>query len=241
MNACETGATPLYLLPGLICSDVVWRFQVEALADYAPVAVRGYGNANSLPAMADIVLAECPARISLAGHSMGARVALEMYRRSPERIERIALLDTGVHTVAPGEKEKRMALMDLGRQEGMSALVDAWLPPMVHPDRRHDEEFLAPLRKMCLDAGLAQFECQVEALLTRPEVRSLLPDIRCPALVGVGSDDAWASPDQHRRIAADMRDAELVIFEHAGHMAPCEEPEQVSDALLRLLNRPVIH
>jgi pimeloyl-ACP methyl ester carboxylesterase len=190
--------------------------------------------------MAVQVLKSAPERISLAGHSMGARVALEMYRLAPERIERLALLDTGVHPLAPGETEKRMALFKLGQREGMEALVDAWLPPMVHPNRRDDRAFMQPLRRMCLRAGLEQFESQMIALLERPDVRSLLAGISCPTLVGVGSDDAWAPVDQHREIADAIPGATLVIFDHAGHMSPAETPEQVSEALRQWLGRPVI-
>lgn len=240
MTATQLHAAPLCLLPGLICSDLVWHEQAESLAEFRPIAVSGYGDARSLVTMAERVLARVPDRISLAGHSMGARVALEMMRLAPGRIERLALFDTGVHPVAPGEKEKRMALLELGRREGMAALVDAWLPPMVHPDRRNDAPFMAPLRQMCLDAGIDQFENQITALLRRPELRSILPAIDCPTLVGVGDADEWATPEQHHGIADDIPAAELVVFEHAGHMAPYEVPEQVTDAMRRWLERPML-
>lgn len=168
---------------------------------------------------------------------MGGRVALEMLRLDAQRVERLALLDTGVHPLAPGETEKRRALLDLGRREGMRALVDAWLPPMVHADLRN-ENFLKPLREMCLDAGLAGYENQMTALLERPDARPLLGTIRCPTLVAVGRDDVWAPLDQHRAIAEGIRGATLVVFERAGHMAPVEAPEQVTRALQAWLDTP---
>jgi pimeloyl-ACP methyl ester carboxylesterase len=188
--------------------------------------------------MAETVLDSAPRRFSLAGHSMGARVALEIFRLTPERIERLALLDTGVHPLAPGEKEKRLALHAIGKTHGMATLVDSWLPQMVHPDRRNDSNFMRPLQDMCVSAGLRQFENHITALIERPEVRSLLPQIACPALIGVGSDDEWAPLGQHREMAAAMPDAELVIFKHAGHMAPVEASEQVAAALRQWLSRP---
>lgn len=231
---------PLYLLPGLICNETVWAAQVQSLAGFRPVAIGGYGNERSLARMAEQVLQSAPERISLAGHSMGARVALEMVRLAPGRIERLALLDTGVHPLAPGEKEKRLALFELGKREGMEKLVDAWLPPMVHPDHRDEPACMRPLREMCLRAGLEQFENQMIALLERPEVRSLLATISCPTLVGVGSDDAWAPVAQHREIAAAIADATLVVFDHAGHMSPFEAPDQVTRALRQWLETPVL-
>jgi pimeloyl-ACP methyl ester carboxylesterase len=227
----STEPAPLYLLPGLMCDGRVWAPQLTALAAYRPVAVGGYGDARSLVTMARRVLASAPGRISLAGHSMGGRVALEVMRLAPDRVERLALLDTGVHPVADGEREKRMALLELGRREGMEALVDAWLPPMMHPDRRGDSAFVGPLRDMCVSAGIERYEDQMIALLERPYARPLIGSIRCPTLIGVGSDDAWAPVDQHRAMAAGISGASLVIFEHAGHMAPVEASDQVTAAL----------
>ena len=240
MTGSDAKPAPLYLLPGLICSDLVWSAQVDALAEYRPVAISGYGDARSLAVMAERVLADTPDRISVAGHSMGARVALEMYRLAPECIERLALFDTGVHPLVPGETEKRLALLQLGKEKGMAALVDAWLPPMVHPDRRSDPSFMEPLRQMCIDAGIEQFENQITALIERADLRPLLPAITCPTLVATGDEDAWSPPEQHREIAASLPNAELVIFKHSGHMAPCETPDLVTDALRTWLNRSVL-
>src|SRR4051794_37969107 len=100
----------LYLLPGLLCDRVTWAHQVEGLADLAEVRVASFYGFDSIPAMAQSVLDEAPARFAVAGHSMGARVALEMVRAAPERVERLALLDTGTHPVRPGEAEKRQEL-----------------------------------------------------------------------------------------------------------------------------------
>jgi pimeloyl-ACP methyl ester carboxylesterase len=230
----------LTLLPGLICDDTVWAAQVRDLADFAPVAINGYGAADSITAMAEHVLAAVPGTLALVGHSMGARVALEAVRIAPDRVERLALLDTGVHPLAEGEIEKREALLQLGRDDGMDALIDAWLPPMVHPDRQQDEQVMNPLVAMCQRAGFATFERQVRALIGRPDARPLLPTITCPVLVGVGSHDAWSPVEQHRDIAARLPDAELVIFDDAGHMAPFETPEPVNAALRHWMSRPVL-
>lgn len=231
-------AAPLLLLPGLLCDDSIWEPQVRALADYDPVAVPGYGDADSLVEMARRALALAPATFSLVGHSMGARVALELLRMAPERVERLALLDTGVHPLRPSEPESRQKLLDLGRAEGMEALVDAWLPPMVHPDRRSDAALMGPLTEMSRKGGIPRFEAQIKALLGRADVLSLLRSIRMPVLVATGRQDEWSPVAQHEEIAALIPGAELVIFEDSGHMAPVEAPDQVNAALRRWLERP---
>lgn len=232
----DKSAPPL-LLPGLLCDARIWAAQVRDLADYGPIAVPGYGKARSIGEMAARALEVAPPRVSVVGHSMGARVALEIIRIAPERVERLALLDTGIHLPKPGEAEKRHALLALGRQEGMERLVDAWLPPMVLAERRSDRALMDPMRAMCLDGGIDLFEAQITALLGRPDVTELLPTIQCPTLVGVGRQDEWSPVEQHEAIAAAIPNAELVIFENCGHMSPVEAPDQVSAALRRWLAR----
>lgn len=225
------------LLPGLACSDLIWADQLRDLAPFRPYVVPGYGDADSITSMAQQVLASAPARMSLVGHSMGARVALEMLRLAPQRIERLALLDTGVHPVRPGEAEKREALLEIGRRHGIDALVDEWLPPMVHPRRRGDESFMRPLHEMAAAGGVARFERQVGALLGRPDAESLLGRIACPTLIGVGRQDEWAPLAQHEAMAAAIDSAQLVVFEDSGHMATVEAPEAVSNALMEWLKK----
>lgn len=229
---------PLVLLPGLICNERIWDAQVAGLSEFSPFAFPGYDGAGTIEAMAERVLAAAPPVMSLAGHSMGARVALEVFRAAPERVERIALLDTGVHAAKPGEREKRYALVKLGREKGMEALVDAWLPPMVHPVRRDDPEFMTPLREMCMAADVDLFERQVKALLARPDATPLLASIVCPALAGVGRQDEWSPPSRHEPIAAAIPHATYAIFEDCGHMAPAEAPDQVNAALKDWLQTP---
>lgn len=227
----------LILLPGLMCDGTVFAGQLARFPG-ARAVDRFYGGARSLAAMAEHVLAQMPERASLLGHSMGARVALEVVRRAPERVTRLALADTGVHPVRPGEARQRLALSDIGGEHGITALVEAWLPPMLAPQARSDEALMASLRAMCLRAGMATWDAQVAALLSRPEVESLLPTIRCPTLVLVGRLDCWSPPEQHEVLAAAIPGAMLRVIEGAGHMAPVERPAEFSHAIAEWLALP---
>ncbi|UZK65076.1 alpha/beta fold hydrolase [Sphingomonas sp. M1-B02] len=224
----------LLLLPGLWCDRTIWSPQLDSLSALE-VQVADYGEARSLAEMAVRALAGAPPRFALAGHSMGARVALEVFRQAPERVERLALLDTGIHPVSAGEAAKRHAQRDLGRSRGIEALIDAWLLPMLHPAHRDMPEIVEPLRAMCRRGGLAMFEAHIEALLGRTDPRDLLPTIAVPTLVGVGRQDAWSPVEQHRQIAAAIPGSILTIFEDSGHMAPVEAPQAVTAALRRWL------
>jgi pimeloyl-ACP methyl ester carboxylesterase len=226
----------LVMLPGLICDARIYAPQTSAFADSRAVA--GYGLRDSLPDMAQMVLDEAPDRFDLFGHSMGGRIALEVFRKAPERVRRLALVSTGVHSLREGEPEARAALKAIGHEDSYEALVDTWLEPMIAEANRDDPAIAEPLRQMCLDAGQDMFDAQIEALLARPEQESLLPQIDCPVLVMTGSADAWSGPAQHEAIAAAIPDSELVIVEGAGHMIQLEAPEAVNHAIASWLQMP---
>ncbi|MEJ1156804.1 alpha/beta fold hydrolase [Prosthecomicrobium sp. N25] len=226
---------PIILIPGLLCDASVWAHQIAALRPHDDVVVADCTTQDSIVAMARDALALRPGPIAVVGHSMGARVAFEMVRAAPERIVRLAVLDTGAHPARDGEAAGRQAMLDLADRDGMAALADKWLPPMVHEARVADEALMAPLRAMVMRADPALHHRQIKALLERPDARPLLPTITCPTLVAVGRQDRWSPLAQHEEMAAAIPGAELVVIEDSGHMSPVERPEQVTAALLGFL------
>jgi pimeloyl-ACP methyl ester carboxylesterase len=225
----------LLFLPGLICDERMFAPQLAAFADAR--AVTGYGLADSLEQMARIALESAPDTFDVFGHSMGGRVALEVYRQAPERVRRLALSSTGVHPLGEAEPAKRRSLQAIGHDQGFEALVDAWLPPMVAEANRGTSAY-AEMREMCLDAGQEQFDAQINALLCRPEVGSLLPQIACPTLVMTGELDEWSPPAQPQTIAAAIPNSQFVIVPGAGHMLTREAPDAVNAAIARWLQMP---
>ena len=227
----SSGRPALCLVPGLLCDAHVWGPQAAAFGGDYEIRIPELFAFRTIEAMAEHVLAQAPARFALCGHSMGGRVALEIVRRAPERVERLALLDTGTHPAQPDERAKRMALVELARSKGMAALADVWLPPMLHPGLPRDGALMNGLRAMVGRMTPEIFDNQQTALLTRPDARPVLAAIRCPTLIGVGRQDGWSPPARHEEIAAAIAGATLAIFEDCGHMAPLEAPDAVSAAL----------
>jgi pimeloyl-ACP methyl ester carboxylesterase len=225
----------LYLLPGLLCDGTVWETQAAALSEHWEVRIPLFRGLDSFDAMARAVLDDAPATFALAGHSMGGRVALEVIAAAADRVERLALLDTGVHGVRPGEAADRQQLLDLAAERGMAAVARAWAPPMVHPARRDDATLMNAIYAMVERYAPAEFHGQVRALLGRRDATPLLPDISCPTLVLCGREDDWSPPAQHEEIAAAIPGAVLEVVEDCGHMATMERPGEVTGALRRWL------
>ena len=226
------------LLPGLLCDRAVWQAQIDALG---PCHVADYGALDSLPAMAAQVLASAPAGpLAVAGHSMGGRVAFEMWRQAPERIERLALLDTSYHPLADGEagdteRAGRMKLLGISRRGGMEAMAREWALGMVHPSRHGTavfEAIVAMLARKTPDI----YAAQIKALLERPDAEPLLSTIRCPTLLLCGRDDAWSPPARHEFMQAHIAGSQLVVIEQCGHMSTMEQPAAVNQALAGWLN-----
>ena len=228
------------LVPGLLCDADVWAHQIAALDDRYDVVVPDLTRHDSLAGMAEHILEAAPDRFSVLGHSMGGRVALEVWRHAPDRVARLGLLDTGVHPASAEELPKRQAMLDISAGQGMTALADAWLPPMVKPGLLETDTGLrARLYAMVERMTPAIHRQQITALVNRLDASPLLAQIRCPCLVGVGELDLWSPPDQHAPIAAAIPNARMVVFEDAGHMAPMETPQAVSAALLEWMRMPV--
>lgn len=225
----------ILLLPGLLCDASVWAAQIAALKPYADVAVADFSQLDSIEGMARAALTLRDVPIVVLGHSMGARVAVEMVRLAPQRIVKLGLFDTGAHPRREGEEANRQVLVDLAFAQGMGALANRWLPPMVHEARSNDPQLMQPLKAMVMRATPEQHQRQIRALLNRPDAKSVLPTIKCPTLVMVGRQDRWSPLAQHEEIAALIPNAELAVVEDSGHMSLVEQPEQVSQLILRWL------
>ena len=226
-----TQRSTVVLLSGLLCDEDVWRGPIARLSPRHEVVCAGFLDQPSIEAMAAQVLARAPERFSLAGHSMGGRVALEIAARAPHRLDRLALLDTGFHPARPGEAEGRSRLIRIALEEGMAALARHWLPPMLAPQRLRDGALMARLTAMVERATPRLFQRQIGALLTRPNAHRGLGAIPCPTAVIVGRQDAWSPLAQHEEMAALIPEARLTVVEDCGHMSPMEQPEAVAEAL----------
>lgn len=232
------GSRPVvYLLPGLLCDETVWRHQMAALAPQYELRVPDFRGMDDFREMARLVLQDAPERFSVVGHSMGGRVAMELMAMVPERIDRFVVMDLGVHPVQPGEREQRMVLVHLAEQLGMEALADVWIPPMVARHRHDDAELMGEILTMVLRSTPEDYRGQIEAALKREDQSRYLPHIRHKALLVCGELDEWSPVGQHQAILEELPDAELAVIPGAGHMVTMEAPEAVNRVLLDWFSR----
>jgi pimeloyl-ACP methyl ester carboxylesterase len=227
--------TPLLLLPGLLCDRGLWQAQAAALEDIAEIDVADLSRDDSLPAMARRVLAAAPARFAVAGLSMGGYLAQEIMRQAPERVSRLAILDSSARADTPDKTARRHTAMDLARKDDIAAVARLLWPDLVHPARQDDQRLLDALIAMARRIGRAAFLRQEQAIMARPDGRGDLARIAVPTLLLCGREDALTPLGWHEEMASLIPGAELVVIEECGHLSTMERPGEVTAAMRRWL------
>ena len=232
-----TESLPLILVPGLLCSTRLYWPQITALWASGPVTVADHRKDDTVDAIAARILADAPPRFALAGLSMGGYIAFAIMRQAPERVDRLALLDTSARPDTPEQTDARKKLMGLAEgSKRLSDVVDLLAPRFLHANRVHDESLKGTIRAMAKETGLDAFLRQERAIMARPDARPQLAGIRCPTLVLVGDGDVLTPPELAIEISAGIRGSTLTIVRDCGHLSTIERPDEVNAAMLQWLN-----
>jgi pimeloyl-ACP methyl ester carboxylesterase len=222
---------PVVLVPGLLCTARLYAEQIAALWTYGPVTVADHRRDDTMEAIARSILDTAPPRFALAGLSMGGYIALSILRLAPERVERLALLDTSARSDSPQQTERRRAQIALAQSGRFAEVVHLLWPIFVHRDRQGDAELHGIVRTIAVETGHETFIRQQHAIMTRPDARSMLGSIDCPTLVLVGDGDQLTPPELSQEIAASIVGARLVAVPNCGHLSTLERPAAVNRAL----------
>ncbi|MEH6590543.1 MAG: alpha/beta hydrolase [Halioglobus sp.] len=230
-------STHLLLLPGMMCDERLWRHQAAALSGSYDISVGNMTRDESVEAIAQRILAEAPPSFALAGLSMGAIVAMEMWRQQPQRIERLALLDTNIGADAP----ERRPIRDRQIAEVMSGGLEAVLRDELKPNylaqcHRDNQALLEEVLAMGVDMGQQIFVRQSLALRDRADNRPVLATVNCPTLILCGDEDRLCPLELHSDMAKRIHGAVLRVIPQCGHLSTMEQPEQVTHALQHWLN-----
>jgi pimeloyl-ACP methyl ester carboxylesterase len=227
---------PIVLVPGLTCSARLYAEQIPALWRFGPVTVADHRHDDSMASIARRILAAAPPRFALAGLSMGGYIAFEIMRQAPQRVARLALLDTGARAETPEQTERRKHVIALAKAGRYAEVSDIAFPLYVHRNRHNDLALKRIVRMMAEETGLEAFLRQQQAIMTRPDSRPGLGAIKCPTLVLVGDGDEATPPELAREIAGAIGGARLAVIPNCGHLSTLEQPEKVTAALVDWMN-----
>ncbi len=227
---------PLVLVPGLSCNAALYAPQWPALADGRPILVADHARDDTLSAIAQRLLAAAPPRFALCGLSMGGYIAFEVLRQAPERVTRLALLDTSAKPATPETNEPREQMIALAEKGAFDNVTTLLWQKLVAPARLTDEPLRLLVRQMADDVGAEGFARQQKAIMKRPDSRPLLANLAIPTLVSVGQEDEITPVAEAREMAGLVGErARLAIVPGCGHLSTLEAPEVVTAELLRWL------
>jgi len=223
------------MIPGLLASARLYAAQIPALWQCGPVMVADHTRDDSMAAIAARILAAAPATFALAGLSMGGYVCFEILRQAPQRVARLALLDTSPRPDTPEQTAGRRAQIALASQGRFQEVLDGQLPRLLWRAHREDPALRAVLEQMAQEVGVAAFIRQQTAIMGRADSRPTLATVRCPTLVLVGEDDELTPPERAAEMAGGIVGARLVKVAQCGHVSTLEQPAAVTRALLEWL------
>lgn len=222
----------LVLVPGLLCDAALWASQTRWLADVADISVGDTLQDDSVAGMARRILAAAPDRFALAGLSMGGYVCMEIMRQAPERVVRLALLDTGSRADSEEQTKRRRGLLQLAELGKFKGVTPRLMPLLIHPDRQNDEVLTTTVMGMSARVGQDGFFRQQRAIMGRPDSRGDFKDYDLPVMVLCGRQDALTPVDLHEEMASLIAGARLCLVEECGHLSTLERPHAVT-ALMR--------
>jgi pimeloyl-ACP methyl ester carboxylesterase len=226
---------PILLVPGLVSSPRIFAPVVPALWRFGPVTVANHIRDDNMGAIARRILSEAPPRFALAGHSMGGYIAFEIMRQAPERVARLALINTQARPDTAEATERRRGMMARAKSGDYRGVLDELFSGFVHPSRREDASLRQLVYDMGDDVGSEGFVRQQTAVISRPDSRPALAWIKCPTLVLSGDEDNTIPNALSVEMANGIPGAKLVILPQCGHLPQPEQPKATADALAEWL------
>ncbi len=222
---------PLLLLPGLACTADLFADQLATLGADFQISVADPTGFATIEDLAGAILKDAPGEFALAGLSMGGYLAFEIIRQAPERVLRLALLDTNARADTAEKYMLRQDALALVRQGKLDLMTRTTMDLSIAPSRHSDQGLKNRILKMAQDIGPQDWIRQTHAIMGRPDSRPMLSRISCPTIVVVGEQDQLTPPDQAREMAGLIPGAVLHVLADCGHMSTMEQPDQVNRLL----------
>ncbi|SHJ27055.1 alpha/beta fold hydrolase [Wenxinia saemankumensis] len=226
--------TPLVLLPGMMCDARLFGPQIAAL-DGRDVLVPALDGADDMGTLAAQVLAASPERFALAGLSMGGIVAMEVIRQAPQRVERLALLDTNPRAETPAVQARRAPQIAAAKAGRLHEVMRDEMKPNYLADGPGRQDVLDLCMAMAMDLGPDVFVRQSVALRDRPDQQETLRGVTVPTLILCGAEDALCPVERHELMHGLIPGSTLTIIDGAGHLPTLETPDETNAALRRWL------
>lgn len=225
--------TPLVLIPGMMCDGRLFGPQIAVMGKTRAIHLAAITAHDSTAALAAEVLAHAPPRFALAGLSMGGIVAMEIVAQAPERVERLALLDTNPRAELPEVQAGRIPQIEAVQNGGLSEVMTTQMIPKYFPEDAADPAIANLCLTMAMDLGSQIFIRQSRALRDRPDRQHVLAGLDIPTLILCGRHDRLCPVERHELMHKLIPGSVLEIIDGAGHLPVLEKPVETTAALTR--------
>lgn len=227
--------TPLILLPGMMCDARMFGPQIATLSAHYTLILPPVGGAESMAALAAHILSHAPPRFAVAGLSMGGIVAMNILSQAPDRVTKVALMDTNPLAEAPDIRASRVPQIARVLAGGLDAVMRDEITPLYLHNTPHRADILDLCMDMARSLGPDTFARQSRALASRPDHTETLRAYKGPALVLMGEHDIPCPRPRHDLMHALMPQSRLAIIADAGHLPTLEQPDATTAELRRWL------
>jgi len=229
---------PLVFLPGMMCDARLFAPQVADLGRGTSVTIAPTTHGERIEEIASNLLDQLPLKFALVGQSIGGVVAMELLRRAPDRVTRLALINTSSLAETPQSAAEYEPFIIKLRAGCLEETVRAMMPSEHLAPGADRAQVMAQLIEMAMDIGAEAIVRQLRAMQRRRDYQSVLRRCKVPALVLCGKHDAMTPVKRHSFMAELIPNAQLHVFEAAGHLPTLECPAEVSAVLLDWLMPP---
>lgn len=227
----------LVFVPGLLCTDALFQPQIDALSASHSIHIAQTTDCETIDQMVEYMLDSVSGEIIVIGLSMGGYVAQEAARIAPDRISAIALLSTSAQPDDEARKRQRHELIKLSEIGRFKGVTPRLLPRFLSAEALEDEAMCQTVMEMAAEIGQKHFTSQQYAIMARRDQRPYLPSFHKPSLVLCGMADELTPPQLSEEMAGLLPRAELVLLDKIGHLSSLEAPEEVTQAIIRLIIR----
>jgi pimeloyl-ACP methyl ester carboxylesterase len=227
---------PLVLIPGFMADARCFMPQIAGLGGDRMIVVLSPGIADTV----EKIIAEAgpmlPPKFAVIAHGLGGNVAIELLRRHPDAVTRIALISTDALPESPQLAAEQEALLVAAKTGHMAACIAQMLPETAIHDAPWRGEVVALVQDMAANLGPEQFQCQLRVMQRRPDQQKTLRKAHMPTLIIAGEADTLVPRRRAEFLAAMMPNGCLEIIAGAGHFPQLEQPETVTKALQTFLS-----
>ncbi|MEC3859938.1 alpha/beta hydrolase [Mesobacterium sp. TK19101] len=223
-----------------MCDTRAFAVQSGAIGLSRPVMFMPLSEGERLEGMASEILVHAPAKFALVGHDLGGMVAIEVMRRAPERVTRLALIASSAQAETPKDaaaRDPQMIRVKAGRLDAV--MRDEVIPPQI-AQGPHRLAVAGLMADMARALGPQVFQRQSRALQRRQDQQSTLRRIHVPTLILCGARDSLTPVKRQQFLAEMIPGAALTVLDEAGHVPMLEKPQETTAALDAWLGAPLV-